>query len=316
MNSNDALHTPGLPIGSSGAVVTVGTFDGMHRGHQDVLLRLAGRGRATGRPSVVVTFEPHPLQVLNPAVAPPLLTTFREKLEIFALTGVSYVAVMPFTRTLAALGPAEFVDTVLRARYNLAELLVGHDHGFGRDRMGDANALCALGLSRGFEVTVLEPVSLPDGRPVSSTAIRNAVSTGDLAGAAEGLGRSYGLSGRVIGGERRGRLMGYPTLNLESPSAQKLLPPDGVYAVRVQTPRGECRGMLNLGPRPTFGDTVRRIEAHLFDVTYDLYDAAVRIDFVARLRDTRSFADATALARQLGQDEAAARTALDVSSRG
>jgi riboflavin kinase/FMN adenylyltransferase len=308
--SDTATSGRGLPIGDAGAVVTVGTFDGMHRGHQDVLLKLAARAAASNRPSVVVTFDPHPLQVVNPAVAPPLLSTFREKLEIFVQTGVTYVAVVPFTPALAALSASEFVDDVLRARFAMTELLVGHDHGFGRDRMGDADVLRALGRDRGFGVSVLEPVVGVDGRVVSSTTIRAAIAAGDLAAAAVGLGRPHCVSGRVIGGDRRGRLLGYPTLNLEPPPAQKLLPPDGVYAVRVQTPLGEFGGMLNLGPRPTFGDENRRIETHIFDASHDWYDAVIRIDLLQRLRETRAFPDVGALVEQLGRDEVAARAVL------
>ncbi|MBL0172337.1 MAG: bifunctional riboflavin kinase/FAD synthetase [Gemmatimonadaceae bacterium] len=304
-----------LPIGATGAVVTVGTFDGMHRGHQDVLRRLAARGEATGRPSVVITFDPHPLEVVNPAAAPPLLTTFREKLEVIVQTGVSYVAVLPFTPGLAALGAEQFVDAVLRGRFSMTELLIGHDHGFGRGRTGDSEVLRALGRQRGFGVTLLEPVAGPDGKAVSSTTIRQAIADADLARAAEGLGRPYCLSGRVIGGDRRGRLLGYPTLNLDPPPPNKLLPPDGVYAVRVQTPQGEFQGMLNLGARPTFGDPARRIETHVFDASHDWYGASVRIDLIRRLRDTRSFADAAALQDQLRHDETAAREVLMPSIR-
>ena len=300
----------GLPVGPRGTVITVGTFDGMHRGHQDVLARLVARAEETSRASLVVTFEPHPLQVVNPAVAPPLLTTLQEKLEVLVQTGVSYVAVLPFTPSLAALDAVQFVDDVLRERYAMQELLVGHDHGFGRGRLGDTAVLKTLGHERGFGVTVLEPVVGADDLPISSTVIRQAIATGDLPRAAEGLGRWYGVRGRVVGGDQRGRLLGFPTLNLETPSPEKLLPPDGVYAVRVQTPQGHFGGMLNLGPRPTIGDTGRRIEAHVFDVSHDWYGASVRIDFIARLRDTRAFPDLNALTEQLRRDEADARTAL------
>ncbi len=299
----------GLPVGD-GAVVTVGTFDGVHRGHQDVLARLVARASTRGCPSIVVTFNPHPLEVVNPAAAPPLLTTFHEKLEVIAQSGVEHAAVLPFTPALAALGAEEFVDEVLIARFGMRELFVGHDHGFGRGRMGDIDVLRALGRDRGFGVTVLEPVVLANGQAVSSTAIRRAVAGGDLTKAADGLGRPYAVSGRVVGGDRRGRLLGYPTLNLEPPPPQKLLPPDGVYAVRVQTPQGAFGGMLNLGPRPTFGDADRRIETHVFDASHDWYGAPVRLDFVARLRETRAFPSVEALMEQLGRDESAARVAL------
>lgn len=313
MTLRDDIDPPGLPIGPRGAVITVGTFDGMHRGHQDVLARLVARAASTSRPSVVVTFDPHPLQIVNPAAAPLLLTTLHEKLEVLAQTGVSYVAVVPFTPALAALDAGQFVDQVLRARFGMQELLVGHDHGFGRGRLGDTAALSRMGIERGFAVTVLQPVIGADGLAISSTVIRQAVAAGDLARAADGLGRPYAVSGRVVGGDRRGRLLGYPTLNLAAPSAQKLLPPDGVYAVRVQTPQGAFDGMLNLGPRPTFGEAERRIETHVFDASHDWYGAPVRLDFVARLRDTRPFPDAAALVEQLRRDEAGARAALMTS---
>ena len=305
----------GLPIDDAGSIVTVGTFDGVHRGHQDVLARVVQRARATNRPSVIVTFDPHPLEIVNPAAAPPLLTTFHEKLEIFAQTGVSYVAVVPFTPALAALGAEEFVDDVLRSRFVMAELFVGHDHGFGRGRMGDTDVLRELGKLRGFGVTVLEPVFAAGGHAVSSTAIRRAIAGGDLAKAAEGLGRPYAVMGKVIGGDKRGRLLGYPTLNLDTPPSHKLLPPDGVYAVRVQTPIGAFGGMLNLGARPTFGDASRRIETHVFDASHDWYGAPVRLDFISRLRETRPFQGVDALVAQLGIDEARARSALGLAPK-
>lgn len=305
----------GLPIGPSGSVITVGTFDGMHRGHQDVLRRVASRAEESGRTSVVVTFDPHPLQILRPEHAPRLLTTFQEKREVMAATGVSYVAVLPFTPTLAALDAASFVDDVLRARFGLSELLVGHDHGFGRGRLGDISALRRLGDARGFTVRELAPVMGGDGMAVSSSVIRRAIADGDLELAAVGLGRPYAISGRVKAGEGRGRTLGYRTLNLEAPPPEKLLPPDGVYAVRVHTREGAFGGMMNLGPRPTFGDNARQIEVHVFDADRDWYGTLVRIDLVGRLRATQTFADAAALVEQLRQDETAARRLLQTVGR-
>jgi riboflavin kinase/FMN adenylyltransferase len=300
----------GLPVENTGAVITVGTFDGVHRGHFDVLTKLVNRATSVGLPSVVVTFDPHPLEIVNPDAAPLLLTTFREKLEILAQSGVSYVAVLPFTPSLASMEAEEFVDSGLLERFAMRELLVGYDHGFGRGRLGDTDVLRALGRSRGFGVTVLEPVSAADGRAVSSTGIRRAIAGGDLTRAAEGLGRLYSVSGTVGRGDQRGRQLGFPTLNLVGVPVKKMLPPDGVYAVRVQTPQGEFGGMLNLGPRPTFGDASRRIEAHVFDAAHDWYHAPVRLDFVARLRATQSFENVAQLVTQLRLDEIMAREAL------
>lgn len=298
-----------LPL-ANGAVITVGTFDGLHLGHQDVLGALVARATARGLPSVVVTFHPHPLEVINPDAAPPLLTLHAEKLEMLAQSGVSYVAVLPFTARLASYEAERFVDEVLRERFAMRELLVGHDHGFGRGRMGDIGVLRALGRTRGFDVTVLPPVHSAEGQAISSTEIRRAIAVGDLARATAGLGRPYSLSGIVVRGDQRGRTIGYPTLNLALPSERKLLPPDSVYAVRIQLPQGEFKGMLNLGPRPTVGDRSRRIEAHVFDATGDWYGAYVRVDFVARLRGTAGFADLEALRVQLTADEIEARAAL------
>lgn len=300
----------GLPVPPEGAVITVGTFDGVHRGHHDVLDRLVQRATARGLPSVVITFEPHPLEVVNPAIAPPLLTLHQEKLELLAQSGVSYVAVLPFTPTLAAFEAEYFVDHVLRERFAMAELLVGHDHGFGRGRLGDLTVLRALGVMRGFDVTVLSPVHAADGTAISSTSIRKAIGEGDLDRAAAGLGRPYSVSGVVVRGDQRGRTIGYPTLNLSAPSPRKLLPPDGVYAVRVQLPEGAFGGMLNLGPRPTFGDAGRRIETHVFDAGRDWYGAHIRLDFLRRLRGTRPFSGIEALRAQLADDERQARDAL------
>ena len=193
-------------------------------------------------------------------------------------------------------------------------MLIGYDHGFGRQRAGNVDVLKMLGERDGFRVDVVAPVSTADGHSVSSTSIRRAVAGGDLVRAAQSLGRLYSVSGKVVEGSKRGRTIGFPTLNLGAPPRRKLLPPEGVYAVRVQTPRGPVGGMMNLGPRPTFGDTETSLEAHLFDTEADFYGAQVRIDFVARLRETRKFASAEQLSKQLAHDERDARSALTLLS--
>ncbi|MCC7193986.1 MAG: bifunctional riboflavin kinase/FAD synthetase [Gemmatimonadaceae bacterium] len=289
------------------AAVTVGTFDGVHRGHRFVVDRLVRFARERGVRSAVVTFEPHPLRIVNPLAAPPLLCVGDEKVRLLEASGADDVVVVPFTREVALLEAERFVDEVLLGRFGMRHLFIGHDHGFGRGRAGDAATLERLGSARGFDVHVVPAVDDRDGRPISSTAIRNAVARGDLARAADGLGRPYWVSGVVGHGEGRGAALGYRTLNLASHPPEKLLPPEGVYAVRVATPGTDYPGMLNLGARPTFGDERRGIEAHIFDACGDWYGESVRVDFIRRLRDVRRFDGPESLVAQLRRDEEAAR---------
>jgi len=298
-----------LPSLANGTTVTVGSFDGVHLGHQAVLREIDRRARAAGRASVLVTFDPHPLEVVNPGAAPPLLTTGPERLEILALSPLEYVLLVRFDRYLASLTPEEFVLQVLLQRCAVRELVIGHDHGFGRGRSGDVDTLRRLGEAHGFEVDVVPPVDFA-GQHVSSSRIRRAVAGGDLSTAAAMLGRRYGVVGRVGEGERRGRLLGVPTINLSELSPRKLLPPDGVYAVRVEWRGGSGGGMMNQGPRPTFQDGRRVLEAHLFDFDGDLYGEWVRIEWIQRLRDIERFGSVDQLKEQLKRDRAGAVAAL------
>jgi riboflavin kinase/FMN adenylyltransferase len=309
------LGESGLPSTVGGTIVTVGTFDGVHLGHIDVITRLVERSRVVGVPSLVLSFDPHPLEVVNPSAAPLLLTTTEEKLEVIAETGADYFAIMPFTHELATYGAEDFVELVLRRRFRMRELLIGHDHGFGHRRAGNVNVLKDLGARDGFAVDVVEAVALSDGQQVSSTSIRRAVAGGDLDRAALGLGRRYSVSATVVAGNSRGRQLGFATINLSTPSPRKLLPPEGVYAVVAQTPAGQFGGMMNLGPRPTFGDSELSIEVHLFDVTRDFYGNRVRIDFVSFLRETRKFGSADDLVSQLKLDRENAQIALTPLTR-
>jgi riboflavin kinase / FMN adenylyltransferase len=299
-----------LPRLAQGATVTVGSFDGVHLGHQAVLREIDRRARAAGRASVLVTFDPHPLEVVNPGAAPPLLTTGPERLEILAQSPLDYVLLLRFDRHLADLTPEGFVREVLLDRCGVRELVIGHDHGFGRGRSGDVDTLRRLGASYGFGVDVVDPVDL-GGQHVSSSRIRRAVAGGDLATAAAMLGRPYGVVGRVGQGERRGRLLGVPTINLNELSPRKLLPPDGVYAVEVEWRGGRAGGMMNQGPRPTFQDGRRILEAHLFGFEGDLYGEWVRVEWVERLRDIQRFDSVEHLKKQLQHDRARAMVALD-----
>ncbi|MFI5235142.1 MAG: bifunctional riboflavin kinase/FAD synthetase [Gemmatimonadales bacterium] len=298
-----------LPIGPEGSVVTVGTFDGIHLGHQAVLHEITRRAQAAGRKSVLVTFEPHPLAVVNPQMAPPLLSTGGERQEALALTALDYVDLLTFDRRLAALEPEEFVEQILVRRLGVKELVIGHDHGFGRGRSGDIETLRRLGGTYGFTVDLVDAVEV-GGHPVSSTLVRRAVGGGDLEGAARLLGRRYQVVGRVEHGAGRGRTIGIPTANLGGVPATKLLPPDGVYAAWVETRRGRHGAMLNQGPKPTFQDGRRSIEVHLFDFSGDLYGEWIKVEWVRRLRDVERFSSADALIQQLTKDRARAQAVL------
>ena len=303
----DALGFPQL---AGGSVVTVGTFDGVHTGHRDIIRRLQERATARGLPAVLITFRPHPLAIVNPLAAPMLLTPDEEQLDALADSGSLLVAVLPFTAALARYTAEDFVLRLLRERYHMEEIVIGYDHGLGRGRQGDATMLAELGRSNGFHVEVVPPALDGVGAPISSSSIRTSIAHGDLERARASLGRPYSVRGRVVTGGKRGRDLGYPTLNLELPEGRKLLPPDGVYAVRAQTSRGTFGGMMNLGGRPTFGDVNRSLEAHMFDVGGDWYGESVSVSFVKRLRDVTRFDDVEALVAQLGRDAADARLAL------
>ena len=299
----------------SATVATVGTFDGIHRGHQAVLDDVVRRARARGLASLLVTFDPHPLEVVNPSAAPRLLTLSDEKRLLAAALGVERVEVVPFTPELARLGPEEFVRDVLRARFGMQELVLGYDHGFGRGRAGDVEMVRRLAREDGFAMEVVAAVK-DDGQPISSSLIRTAVAHGDLASAERGLGRPYGLRAVVERGAGRGRTIGVPTINLTAPDPRKLLPPDGVYAVRVELGKPEAGignrygGMMNQGPRPTFGVQARGLEIHLFDFSGELYGQVVTVEWVRRLRDTQTFPSRQALVDQIERDAIAARAIL------
>jgi len=303
-------ETAGFPQIAEGAVVTVGTFDGVHIGHRDILRRVVERASALGVPALLVTFRPHPLEVVNPSAAPMLLTPGVEQMDALVDSGALLVSVLPFNAALAAMSAEEFVERLLLDRYHVRELVVGYDHGLGRGRHGDASLLTKLGSARGFTVDVVPATLEETGIPVSSSAVRNCVAHGELERAARLLGRAYGFRGTVIPGVQRGRAIGYPTMNIQLVPGRKLLPPEGVYAVRAQTPRGNFGGMMNLGPRPTFGDMKSTVEVHLFGVDGDWYGESVAVDLVRRLRDTVRFEGVDALVKQLGIDAEDAKLAL------
>ena len=247
-------------------------------------------------------------EIVNPQAAPALLTTLDERREILAQSRVDVVLFVEFTKELSRLSPEQFVE-LLCARLDVRELVIGHDHGFGRGRAGDVELLRKMGRELGFVVDVVEGVEV-GGHPVSSTLVRRAVGGGDLDTAADLLGRPYSLSSTVVRGQGRGRGLGYPTVNLGVENERKLLPPDGVYAVRVEWRSGNSGGMMHQGARPTFGETERSVEAHVFSLDEDLYGQTVKLSWVRRLRDVQRFPSPEALKQQLDKDFAAAHVAL------
>lgn len=299
------------------SVVTTGTFDGVHLGHQAILRYLVGRARDAGGVPTVVTFSPHPREVVA-GVPVPLLTTIDERADLLEAFGVERFVVLPFSRDLSWLEPEAYVERVLRDTVGLREIVVGYDHRFGRGGAGNRATLERLGARDGFTVDVIPEQSLPlagreEGVTVSSTEIRRLLlDAGDARAAAALLGRPYRITGTVVHGDARGRLIGYPTANVEPTHRRKVVPRVGVYAVRLALRDGTVfGGMMNVGRRPTFEtDGAVRAEVHLFDFEGDLYGHAVAVDVVARIRDEMRFGGVDALVARLGEDRAEALAAL------
>jgi riboflavin kinase/FMN adenylyltransferase len=292
-------------------VVTIGNFDGVHLGHRALLAAARDLGRrlakTPGEPRRVtaVTFDPTPRDVMQPGHGIPQIQTLADRVRTLREAGADAVVVEPFTRELAGWSPERFADEILGVRLGARGIVVGWDFRFGHDRAGDAEL---LRHRLGVPVEQVGPVLL-DGEPVSSTRVRRAVLAGDLDLAARLLDRPHEIVGPVVVGDRRGRTIGFPTANVRPETA--LLPPPGVYAVRAVLPGGELRGgVANLGERPTFGPGRGRLEVHLFDFDGDLYDAPLRVQIVARLREERAFPTLEALVTQIRADADAARARL------
>ncbi|MBI3932411.1 MAG: bifunctional riboflavin kinase/FAD synthetase [Acidobacteria bacterium] len=301
-----------VPRGWARPAVSVGNFDGVHRGHQ-VLVEVAVRdARSLGGTAVVLTFDPHPSHVLSPDRAPSALMTVEQKAEVLAGLGVDKLAVLPFTPELSQETPDEFVRLVIEATLGAQLVVVGSGFRFGHRRAGDVETLERLGRERGFRVHAVEP-ALHEGAPISSTRIREALARGDVEAARILLGRAFFVDGTVVPGEGRGRRLGIPTANLDL--VNETLPGGGVYAGRFRGLRadtGEPRpAVVNVGRRPTFGGGRVTVEAHVLDYEGDLYGRPVRLEFLVRLREERRFPGAEALVAQIRQDVARAREVLE-----
>jgi riboflavin kinase/FMN adenylyltransferase len=288
-------------------VLTLGNFDGVHRGHQAILGRVAEVAHATGGEAVALTFHPHPVAVLRPEHAPALITSLRDRLTLLAGTDLDVVVLQHFTPTFAGLAAEAFVERFVVERLGATRVIVGHSVSFGQARRGDAALLSTLGARHGFDVEVIGPIQV-DGHDVSSSAVRRAIADGDVTLAGTLLGRPHRLSGRVVTGRRRGATIGFPTANVAVRAG--MWPPDGVYAVRMLRGDAWLDGVANIGTNPTFGDTGRTLEVYLFDFDADIYGERVSVAFVERLRGEETFSSVEALVDQIARDVDDARAVL------
>jgi riboflavin kinase/FMN adenylyltransferase len=302
------------PFPGERTVITIGAYDGLHIGHQEVIAQVREMADQRGAKSAVVTFDRHPATIVRPESAPKLLTDHDQRLELFDATGIDAAVVLPFDAAQAAEPPLTFIERVMVRCLHTECVVIGEDFHFGRNREGNVALLRQIGATYGFEVEPIRLVARPDGvdEPVSSTAIRRALAGGNITLAAQLLGRPFEVRGTVVVGDQRGRLLGFPTANVEVTN-QVCLPADGVYAGWYERPNGDVNACaINLGRRPTFYEHADHslLEAHLLDFDGDLYGESVSIRFTDFLRSERKFEGIDALIDQLKHDIEHARQLL------
>ncbi len=296
-----------IPADFGPSVVTLGNFDGVHLGHRALFRRLIETARKNRMQSVVCTFHPHPLKVLNPEKAPLLLNTKEERRRLISASHVDCLIEIPFDKEFAQQLPEDFVDNVLIGTLSARNLVIGYDYAFGKGRRGTAEFLAESGRTRGIDVEILQPVG-EDGQPYSSTRIRNLITAGKVAEVVPLLGRHYNLLGEVVSGFQRGRELGFPTANLRT--EKELIPAPGVYVVKVRHGDLEYGGVVNIGCCPTFGYNDLSIEVHLLDYTGTIYGEKIRVYFIERLREEKTFTDLPALSDAIAADVLKARQIL------
>jgi len=289
------------------SVITLGNFDGIHLGHQELVRMVIRRAKETGAASMVVTFRPHPLKILAPEKCPPLISIYEEKINLFERLGIDVLVKIPFTVEFSAMTPEDFVKNILCDTLGAREIFVGYNYRFGRGRKGDIQTLKKLGELYGFTVREVEQISL-DGEVISSTKIRSLLSEGEVEHAARLLGRNYAITGIVVKGDGRGKGLGFPTANIAPKHA--IIPADGVYAVRLSVRDRRYDGIANIGMRPTFNKKVLAIEVHVFDFNEDIYGEDISLYFIRKIREEKKFRNAEALVDQIQSDIATAKEIL------
>jgi len=285
-------------------IVTIGTFDGVHLGHQTIFAKMKEEAAKTGGETIVITFFPHPRLVLyQDSVNLKFINTREKKIERLGKVGIDHLVIIPFTKEFARNSSEQFVTDYVVKYIHPAKIIIGYDHHFGRNREGNIQLLESLKEKSGYQVEQVPPYYV-DGTPVSSTRIRDLLHDGDVKEANRMLGYEYAITGKVVRGQRIGHKLGYPTANLEIPNEYKLIAANGVYACRVLLKNKILKGMGNIGVRPTIDHGDLTIEVNIFDFDEDIYDEKISIQFVDRLRDEKKFENLEALKTQLAKDKA------------
>ncbi len=299
------VHSDPIHFKARNPVVSLGIFDGVHSGHHEILSRLTSLAREVSGESVIITFWPHPRQVLKPDDNKlKFLCTLEEKKVLLEKAGIDHLIILPFTRTLSNQDACEFVENTLAKRFQIKYLVVGYNHHFGKDRLGDFKIIEECATRFGFKAFKMPP-RLMNGEKVSSSIIREALWSGHIQKANNFLGYEFFVNGKIVGGKMIGRKIGFPTANITPKENYKLIPSDGVYAVKLQINGNLYKGMLNIGVRPTIDSSrlVKTIEVNIFDFSQDIYGQDVTLIFVDRMRDEEKFDDMEALVTQLKKDK-------------
>jgi riboflavin kinase/FMN adenylyltransferase len=286
------------------SIITIGTFDGIHLGHQKIIRELLGLAGKNNLVPTLITFEPHPKLVIgtNDKIPVTILTTLEEKLEIFKELGLTRIIVIEFTKKFSLMSYQDFLVDILIKKCKAKYIVIGHDHAFGAKRAGTFRELKQQSVTAGFKLKQIDQVAI-DGKTISSSVIRNLILKGEIELANNMLGRPYSLEGKVIQGEGRGKFLSFPTANMKISNSKKLIPKEGVYTVDCIIKDKNYRGMANIGYKPTFGSNEKSIEVHIFDFNQDIYNKKIKLSFLKRLRNEKKFSNLQELIDQLFIDK-------------